>query len=313
MEYDEFPAMNTTVQVAAEGCSKGLAVGFERVRHFVEQSEERFSRFRESSELTHLNRAAGRWFAASPELFAVVSKALDMHALTGGLFDPSILNALRWAGYDRSMDEIRHAPALPPRPDFTRTAPPFGETRLDPVNCGICLPAGTQIDLGGIAKGWIAEKAANLLLQTTKACAVSAGGDMAVLGLPVGASAWEISMEDPRDPLNVIAVLQTLPGGLATSTITRRRWEQGGQDRHHIIDPRSNKPAVSPWLSVTVYSSSVILAEAFAKALLISGPAKASGLASRVDGLQYAAIEMSGEVVGNFKNMELFNVADPIL
>ena len=58
MEYDEFPAMNTVVQAAAEGDLEDLRPGFERVRQFVEQSEERFSRFRRTSELTRLNCSA---------------------------------------------------------------------------------------------------------------------------------------------------------------------------------------------------------------------------------------------------------------
>jgi thiamine biosynthesis lipoprotein len=313
MEYDEFSAMNTIVQVAAEGDLKELKPGFERVRQFVEQSEEQFSRFRETSELTRLNHSAGTWFYASPAMFDLVKTALQLHSLTGGLFDPSILGALRRAGYDRSMDEIRRSVALPARIDRALNSPPFEETRLDPETNAIYLPTGIQIDLGGIAKGWIAAQAAEQLSQFTDACAVSAGGDMALLGLPTGECAWEVSLEDPFDIDQVIAILKIPPGGLATSTVTRRQWTQGGQLRHHIIDPRSGEPSASRWLSVTIYANSILYAEAFAKALLIAGPSDAQSLLSRMDGLQYAAVEPCGEITGTLENMEMIYVSEPIL
>lgn len=310
MEYDEFPAMNTLVQVAAEGDLKDLQPGFERVRQFVEQSEERFSRFRRTSELTRLNCAAGTWFHASPEMFDLVESAFKMHFLTDGLFDPSILGALRQAGYNRSMDEIRQTGSQPACLDIVWITPPFGETLLDPETNAIYLPSGAQIDLGGIAKGWIATRAAELLLQYSDACAVSAGGDMALFGLPAGERAWEVSLEDPLDSEQVIAVLKIPPGGLATSTVTRRQWLQGGQIRHHIIDPRSQKPATSSWLSVSVYAKTSIYAEVFAKALLIAGPAQAQSLVSRINGLQYAAVDSARQLTGTLENMEMIYVSE---
>jgi len=311
MEYDEFSAMNTTIQVAAEGSRDELQPGFERVRHFVEQAEAQFSRFRSTSELTALNQAAGHWFYASPAMFELVKAALKLHHLTKGLFDPSILIALRQAGYDRSMDEIRNYTALPARSGSIRQAPPFRETRLDPETRAIFLPVGTQIDLGGIAKGWIAARAAEQLLPFTEACAVSAGGDIALLGLPGGEHLWEISLEDPLDSEQVLAILRVPAGGLATSTVTRRQWLQGDERRHHIIDPRTGESSRSPWLSVTVYAPTILHAEAFAKALLIAGPAEAPVLLSRVGGLQYAAVEPNGQISGTLKNMEILYVPEP--
>jgi thiamine biosynthesis lipoprotein len=313
MEYDEFSAMNTVVQVAAQGDIVELKPGFERVRQLVEKSEERFSRFRETSELTRLNHSAGTWFYASSAMFDLVKTALKLHSLTDGLFDPSILGALRQAGYDRSMDEIRRSGALPARFDRVWNSPPFEETHLDPETNAICLPAGIQIDLGGIAKGWIAAQAAEQLSQFTDTCAVSAGGDMALLGLPTGERAWEVSLEDPLNIDQVIAILKISSGGLATSTVTRRQWMQDGQLRHHIIDPRSGEPSNSRWLSVTVYAKSILYAEAFAKALLIAGPSEAQTLLSRVDGLQFAAVEPDGEITGTLENMEMIYVPQPIL
>lgn len=311
MHYDEFPAMSTTVQLAAEGDPARLRPAFDQVRRFVEQSERRFSRFLDDSELARLNRSAGHWFEASGPMLALITEALYLYHLTDGLFDPSVLSALRLAGYDRDLNEIRgqDLPAsLPPNRPFL----PFDRTSLDHETGGIRLAAGMQIDLGGIAKGWIASQAAKLLLAVTEVCAVGAGGDMALVGLPATASAWEIGLEDPRQAERMLAVLRVQPGGLATSTVTRRRWTQAGVPRHHIIDPRSGAPSDSPWLSVTVSHPSPTLSEAFAKALLIAGPSAAPALATKAQGLRYLAIGPAGELAGNFEQSEIINAPEPV-
>jgi thiamine biosynthesis lipoprotein len=245
-------------------------------------------------------------------MLALITEAVVLYQLTDGLFDPSVLNALRLAGYDRNLDEIR-GQDLPPGHHSSSPSLPFDQIRLDPETGGIRLMAGMQIDLGGIAKGWIASRAAELLLEVTEVCVVGAGGDMALVGLPATASAWEVGLEDPGQAERVLAVLRVQPGGLATSTVTRRRWSQAGVPRHHIIDPRSGAPSDSPWLSVTVSHPSPTLSEAFAKALLVAGPSAAPVLAARAQGLKYLAIGPAGEMTGNFDPSQIISVPEPVV
>jgi FAD:protein FMN transferase len=305
MEYDDFSAMNTVIQVAAEGSPADLQPGFAQVRQFVAESEARFSRFLPSSELSGLNRSAGQWFQASPEMFEIIQEAMDLYVLTDGLFDPSIMNALVQAGYDRSMDEIRRMESVPMSSVSNDGRIPLDKILLEPIRQNIRLPAGMQIDLGGIAKGWIAAGAANLLAQYTDADTVSVGGDMVFVGLPTGETGWQVSLEDPCDEQRVLAVLNVGPGSLATSTVTRRRWMQGNQSRHHIIDPRSGAPAEVKWLSISVYTEKATYAEAFAKALLIAGPTGARALNARLPNLNYIAVRPDGSLVGTPASKEL--------
>ncbi|HNB55246.1 MAG TPA: FAD:protein FMN transferase, partial [Anaerolineales bacterium] len=252
IEYDEFRAMNTTILVAAEGEREAVEPGFAQVRQFIEAAEEQFSRFRETSELTKLNRAAGQWFPVSEAMFTLLKEASEVHRRTRGLFDPTILGALKFAGYDRSMDEIRNLDTLPVHMNFFPLSPGFDYLDLDPVRRAVWMPHEMQIDLGGIAKGWIAARAAQQLAQFTEAGAVSAGGDMVLFGAKE--EAWQISLEDPRDSSQVLAVLHVGPGAVATSSVMKRRWQQQHLTRHHIIDPRTGSPSTSSWLSVTVYA-----------------------------------------------------------
>jgi len=311
MEYDEFRSMNTTILVAAEGKRRDLYPGFARVRRWVASSEQRFSRFLETSELSALNRSAGNWFTASKDLFSLLEEAALVHRDTQGLFDPSILNALKYSGYNRSMDEIRKMTSVPL--EFDRPTQPtrFSQIRLDSDRRSVWMPPEMQLDLGGIAKGWIAARATELLADYTDAGAVSAGGDMVLFGLPDGEDVWQVSLEDPRDINLVLTVLNIGPGALATSSIMKRRWKQQNMVRHHIIDPRSGEPSTSSWLCVTVFAPKATYAEAFAKALQIAGPEQAWQLIENQPDLQFIAVTEDGALTGNLVPMETNYVTNP--
>jgi FAD:protein FMN transferase len=305
MQSYEFRAMNTGILLAGEGQPEAVETGFRLAQKFIEDSEKRFTRFSNQSELARLNRSAGGWFEASPDMFEVVSLALQLYRQTGGLFDPSILEALEQAGYDRSMDEIRlHGPTA-----VTVLARPklhyFNEVRLDEPRCRIALPVEMRIDLGGIAKSWIAEKAAVLLSSWTNACAVDAGGDIFFVGLPRGETAWQVSIEDPLDDKNVLATLRVPPGAVATSTVTKRRWKQGNREQHHLIDPRTQQPAETDWLCVTVVADHAARAEVYAKSLLIGGPQAVERLTHPAENIEFIAIDHQKKLWGSKHSPEI--------
>lgn len=308
MLYHEFRAMNSDILLAARGDPASVSAGFEQAQAYIEAAEQRFTRFSELSELSELNRNFGRWFQVSKDLFELVWLAWNFHQETGGLFNPAILEALTLAGYDRSMDEIRGRILpfinLPERVNV----PDFQQVQFNKAERKICLPAGMQVDLGGIAKGWIAEQAARVLGSYSDACAVSAGGDMYMVGLPEEDPSWEVALEDPRDPSQVISVLRVGPGAVATSSIVKRRWKQGDHIQHHLIDPRSGEPAVTDWLSVTVIAAHAAEAEVFAKALLIAGPQGVDELAPRDWENAFIAVDRDGNLWGSANSVEFIDV-----
>ena len=305
MEIVKFRAMNTEIILAAEGTLEKLQPGFEKTTRFIHESEQKFTRFSSNSELSQLNNAAGAWFHASPDLLEVILLARTYVEQTRGLFDPSILEYLKQLGYDRSMELIRAnagAAFIYPGPS-PREHVPFDEIIINPEESLISLPAGLSLDLGGIAKGWIAEQAACLLSEYSPACCVSAGGDMHMLGLPDGLPGWQVDLEDPRNPGEILANLNLPSGGLATSSITKRTWKQGEKMRHHLIDPRSGEPAQTEWLSVTVIAAHTTQCEAFAKALLIAGPGEAPIIAQNMQ-IAYLAVDHEGNILGTQNCLE---------
>ncbi len=308
MEYREFRAMNSDIVLAAEGAKSRIETGFRETHTYIEEAERRFTRFSQDSELAQLNRSSGHWYSASDDLFEVVRQARTLHDQTRGLFNPGILDSLILSGYDRSMDELRKAGPQPGKFTDPPEKPDFRAIKLDEDKKQIWLPQDTHLDLGGIAKGWIAEQAARLLARHSTACAVSAGGDMALIGLPEGEPAWAVGLEDPLDPSRDLTVLRVGPGAVATSSIAKRRWMKGDQVQHHLIDPRTGKPAQTDWLSVTVICLEAAVAEVFAKALLIAGPEQAGSLDTDAHNIVFIAVDKQGKLWGSNRSSEVINV-----
>jgi thiamine biosynthesis lipoprotein len=298
MQTDHFRAMNSNIVLAAEGELSQVESGLAAVQNFIEESERRFTRFSEQSELSALNRSAGSWFQASPDLFEVVREARIYFHKTNGLFDPSILPNLKNAGYIHSMDEIRRVGSAPqPARHLQASISTFASVELNETNSSIRLPADLQIDLGGIAKGWIAEQAARLLSQYATSCAVNAGGDMFLIGYPHGQDYWEVGLEDPRDPQVDITLLLLQEGAVATSSVVKRAWKQGNISRHHLINPRTGEPAITSWLSVTVLAPHASAAETFAKAFLIADEDETQSLGEQNPELTVLAVDKDGNLV----------------
>jgi thiamine biosynthesis lipoprotein len=128
---------------------------------------------------------------------------------------------------------------------------------------------------------------------------------MVLVGEPEeGVGWWEVALEDPRDPESDLAVLKVRPGALATSSITKRRWQRSGKSQHHLIDPRNGEPAETEWLSVTVAAPRAAEAEVLAKALLIAGPEDGMALVSKNEETGFIAVDREGKLWGKPGGLE---------
>lgn len=295
MQSHSFRAMNTSIVLAAEG--EQVDEAFTTAQACIEEGEKRFTRFSHDSELMQLNRSSGTLFNASAEMMAVMCAAVEYHLATKGLFNPAILPDLKALGYDQSFETILSCGVRQYSYDHLWVdALPFSEINLDLSRNQILLPRGMQIDLGGIAKGWIAEQAARQMSRYVPTCGVNAGGDMFLIGQPDGHTHWEIGLEDPFDTSKDLMTLWVEDGAVATSSTTKRLWTQGQLQRHHLIDPRSGQPAQSPWVSVTVFAPNAAQAETFAKAILIAGTQNAQALLDSAPDISFLAVDVEKQL-----------------
>ena len=241
------------VDVAVCGANDEELAAF---RALFEEWDGVFSRFRPDSELNRVNRHPLGVVILSRVFAYAAQTAISAAAATNGLVDPTLGAAVEAAGYDRDFSELeddgRPLPFRPPSPGSWRSLRLSGRM--------LSRPPGTTLDLNGVVKSLAVDSALELISGDGF---VSAGGDVAVrggslIGLP---ARGEVSL---------------LAGGMATSGSTKRRWLRGGSVQHHLIDPRTGRPAESRWDEVTVAAGSCVAADVAAKAAFLlsdDGPA----------------------------------------
>lgn len=236
----------------------------------VEALEAKWSRFRPTSELRRLNAANGRPVVVSQDTFNVVAHAVDGWHLTDGRYDPTILEALLAAGYDRSFEDLRRPSRRPSPP----RAPGCADIVLAQSANTIFLPTGVQLDLGGIGKGYAADLVTTELLALgARGALVSIGGDIRCAGLAPWDVGWLIEIEDPFDEAVTTARLGLADGAVVTTTPLKRTWTTDDDTTaHHLIDPATGRPARTGLAAVTVVAGEAWWAEVLAKAAFLAGP-----------------------------------------
>jgi thiamine biosynthesis lipoprotein len=266
-----FPTMGTVARVVRD------TDGDVDVASWFAEIDRRLSRFDASSDLSRLNADPRACVPAAPLLRAVVRAALQAASMSGGLVDPTLLGALRRAGYGESRAHIwppslsRGLGSAPPRrPARPDPAARWRAVVVDDRAGAIRRPPGLELDLGGSVKGWAADGLAARLERHGR-CAVDCGGDVRVVagrGAP-----WEVRVRHPVTGA-VAHTLRICAGGVATSGIDARLWErQDGEYAHHLIDPATGVPAWTGLIAATALAPTALEAEALAKAALLSGPA----------------------------------------
>ncbi|MCB0002277.1 MAG: FAD:protein FMN transferase [Anaerolineae bacterium] len=260
--------MNTDVGIWLWNPSRQVDRLMQHAMQRFEEAEAELSRFRPDSGLSRLNAAAGLGpQTVSPLLWTALNRAVEAARQTLGLFDPTVLDLLRAAGYDRSFELLNgSSDTLGPS---AKPSCGWHQIRFYDSVGQVELPAGVGIDLGGIAKGWTVDRVA-VSLATHGPVLVDAGGDIRAIGMP-GGEPWPVAVQDPFDETRDCAVLALNGGAVATSSIGRRRWQRNGQTMHHLIDPRTGQPSDSDLHTVTVLADTAEEAEVSAKTVLMLG------------------------------------------
>ncbi|MCC6381832.1 MAG: FAD:protein FMN transferase [Dehalococcoidia bacterium] len=282
MQFQEsFRAMDTDVDLIVEATTRPLDA-FLSVRLLFEDQEQRFSRFREGSLLSRLNRGE----VVEDERFAAgVLLALAAFAETDGLYNPLVLPALRAAGYDRTFARVDGG--MP-----TAQAVPSPVACLAVDGNRVRLTTG-GLDLGGVVKGWTVDLFVEGFAARYPALFLNAGGDLRCSGSEEGVDGWLVAVDPPEGEAPVWE--GAMHGAVATSSRRRRRWRTAaGGTAHHLIDPRTGLPATGDYEQVTVWGEAAWRAEVWAKAVLIGGRETLAAAARK--GMRVLAVCVDGSV-----------------
>lgn len=276
-----FQAMGAEVHVRVLGDEAGLLLTGAEAR--LTELETRWSRWLPDSDVARVNAADGEATKVAPETAELVELAVQAWVATGGRFDPSAVPALVTAT----------AAGAPGAAKSSGRAPGLQGVVVDRAKRTVAVPAGVQLDLGGITKGRAADVVAGELLAAgaTGAC-VNVGGDVRLTGHAPQGGSWTVAVEHPIDGGDILMVALD-EGGVATSTAVKRDGAE--REAHRLLDPATGEPARTDLASVTVLASEAAWAGVVAKAALLAGAEQAPELIRRF-GLTGLVVDTRGTV-----------------
>jgi len=237
-------------------------------REEVQRLDLKYSHYKSESHISHLQQQAARpqGVTVDPETSALLDYAAEQFRLSDGMFDITAGSLTRlWRKRDRlpSQDQLDEALRL------------TGWEKLDWTGRHLTMPAGMQLELGGLVKEYAADRAALLLKRRKMNSAyVELGGDIHVTGPRPDGSAWRMGIRKPdyrgQDRTAAMAAIPLFAGGLATSGDYERSFLIDGKRYGHIVNPQSGLP-VESFQSVSVLAPSCLLAGSMSTLAMLKG------------------------------------------
>lgn len=246
---------------------------------------------RQGSDVFNINANPTALTNVSDDTLSVLKTANEISSLTDASFDVSVYPLVKLWGFTTDENKV------PTQSQLDKALPfvDYKKISLDESNKTIALDDGMQIDLGAIAKGYIAEEVAETLKENGVESAVLAfGGNIQTVGLKNGSN-WQIGVKYP-DTTNNFGVLSVGETAIVTSASDQRYFEENGKKYHHIIDPSTGYPAENGTLSVTVVCESGARADGFSTALFVMGAEKAVELYKTVDDVEFIILTDNNRV-----------------
>lgn len=256
--------------------------------------EAMLSRTIEGSDVWKINHAEGKTVTVSPETAEILRTALEVSRLSGGAFDITVAPvSVLWdfKSGDRTVPDAETIAKAAALVDYRKI-------RMDGND--VTLPAGMMIDLGGIAKGYIADAVKEKLhRQGIQSAILSFGGNIVAIGLKPGGAEWRVGIQDIDKPTGTTMLVSLNFGGsTVTSGIYERGFEKDGVYYHHILSAADGWPVQNELASVTIFSESSMWGDALATAAFALGTEKGAALIEQIDGTEALFIDRGRAVSG---------------
>ncbi len=262
-------AMDTYMTVSAYGDAGEKAV--DAAVKEINRLDALLSTGKASSEVSELNASNGGKLSADTN--ALMDAALDLYESTDHVFDITIYPVMKLWGFTDQNYKV------PSEGDLKAALTLVDASTLDYNKAKKTVAFtvdGTQIDFGGIAKGYTSATVAQLYKDYgVTSGLVNLGGNVQTVGFKPDGSEWRIGIQDPEDENDMLGVVQTHDAAVITSGGYERNFEEDGVVYHHIIDPVTGYPADSGLISVTIVSEDGTLADGLSTSLFIMGKDKA--------------------------------------
>ncbi len=267
--------MWTKFEIIAYGADRArLAEAAEAAFEEIDRLDRQMSNYSETSELTYINRNAAREdVIVEKELFDFLKLSIEYGRATAGTFDITVGPLMKSWGFFDSKGRVPDAAER--KSVMTRVG--FKHVLLNERTHTIRFDReGVELDLGGIAKGYAVDRAAEILRASgvTSAFITSGSSSICAIGAPPGQNAWRVEVSDPLDRSRQLEAIEIKNRSISTSGCHEKTFESGGRSYCHIMDPRAGRP-IEGLLSATVITQSGVEAEVLSKALMVLGIEKA--------------------------------------
>ncbi len=273
-----YDATAADAQTALDACFSELA-----------RLENLLSATKEGSDVDRINRSAGQTVTVAEETAQVLRLGQHIAALSDGAFDMTVrpLSTL-W-------DFTAEQPTVPSEQTITQALAQVGYRQLSVEGQQVTLTGGA-IDLGGVAKGYIADRLREVLLQHDIGSAlIDLGGNIVALG-DKGGKAFRIGIKDPADTTALAEVVEVRDRSVVTSGTYERGFTVDGVRYHHLLDPKTGYPVQNGLASVTVITESSATADALSTACFVLGEQKARDLIAQFPDTEVLFIYENGTV-----------------
>ena len=228
--------------------------------------EMKFSRYRDDSVVSRINRSAGEPVEVDEECARLLDFADHLHGISDGAFDVT-------SGVLRRAWTFDGGTQVPSRDEVRALLAFVGWSQVEWTAPVIRLPKGMEIDFGGIGKEYAVDRVAEDLAATFEGSfLVNFGGDLRVTGPRTGDEPWQVAIERPGRDGEGIGQVPITRGGLATSGDDRRYVMHEGCRYGHILDPRTGWPVADTPRSVTVHAGTCVEAGMLATLAILQGP-----------------------------------------
>ncbi len=281
-------AMDTVVTISVYDAGKADATAaLDAAFAEITRLEALLSATKEGSDICRINQSNGQTVTVAQETADVLTLALRYAALSDGALDVTIrpLSVL----WDFSAER------LPVQEALRQAAALVDYRKLTVEGLSVTLAAGA-VDPGGIAKGYIGDRVAQVLQQQgVEAALIDLGGNIVTVGNKNGES-FQIGIKDPQHTEQLCAVVQSQNGTVVTSGIYERGFDRDGVRYHHILDPKTGMPIQNGLASVTIVGKNSAEADALSTACFVLGEEKGTQLIAQLDGVEALWVRRDGTI-----------------
>ena len=282
--------------------------GLDQAEQIIQKLEKLWSATDENSEIWALNHSGGNWVELSEDTREILSRGLELCALTDGALDLTAYSAVQAWGFPTGAYRV------PDEAELEQLVGTIDYTQVELDDNQARLPEDMSLDLGAVAKGRLGE----VLSQDLKELGVTSallelGGNIQTVGTKPDGSRWRVGIQDPNSQEGgYLAIVEVADQAVVTSGDYQRYFEQDGQTYCHIMDPATAAPADSGVDSVSIVGSDGTVCDALSTALFVMGEEKGAQFWKDHPELDFEAIFVSqdGTIAVTEGLEEHFTLAD---